>query len=146
MPGGKNQTIFDTIHINKLNVFSTTPPKHVNNGKQQMTSPRNDLQLFSCCTSVARQGMETWMNSFDVRNRTIYHPALSDEGSLHLGTKGDLLTCLEDISNAQSEAPSNTSLVLDGAVIVQMLKLAATMKSKVYSLHTYQQGFKLYHA
>ncbi|KAI0239208.1 Prolyl endopeptidase FAP [Lamellibrachia satsuma] len=40
-------------------------------------------------------------------------------GSLRLGTKSALLTCLEDLSDA------TTSIVLDGAVIVQMLKPAA---------------------
>ena len=47
---------------------------------------------------------------------------LSEAGRLHLGTKSDLLTCLEGLSNAQSEAPSVTNIVLDGAAIIQMLK------------------------
>ena len=49
-------------------------------------------------------------------------PALSEAGRLHRGTKSDLLMCLEGLSNAQSEAPIVTNIVLDGAAIIQMLK------------------------
>ena len=57
----------------------------------------------------------------------------SDGGSLRLGTKSDLLTCLEDLSDAQSEAPATTSIVLDGAVISQMLKPAAIKSFDEYA-------------
>ena len=57
--------------------------------------------------------------------------ALSDGGSLCLGTKSDLLTCLEDLSDAQSEAPVTTSIVLDGTV--QMLKPAAVKNYDEYA-------------
>jgi len=42
--------------------------------------------------------------------------------TLHLGSKSDLLVCLESVTEAQSDAPAVTSIVLHGAVIVQMLK------------------------
>ena len=32
-------------------------------------------------------------------------PALSDGGNLHLGTKSDLLICLQDLCENQTEAP-----------------------------------------
>lgn len=49
-------------------------------------------------------------------------PALSESGKLHLGTKSDLLRCLENHSETRSDAPTVTAKVLDGAVVVQMLK------------------------
>ena len=49
-------------------------------------------------------------------------PALSDGGRLYLGSKSDLLVCLEGHAEPQSEAPTGTAVVLDGAVIVQLLK------------------------
>ena len=49
-------------------------------------------------------------------------PALSDGGRLYLGSKSDLLVCLECHAEPQSEVPTVTAVVLDGAVIVQMLK------------------------
>ena len=44
---------------------------------------------------------------------------------LYLGTKSDLLVCLEDPSDIQSEAPVASSVVLDGGVLVQILKAAS---------------------
>ncbi|KAJ8351860.1 hypothetical protein SKAU_G00233360 [Synaphobranchus kaupii] len=43
---------------------------------------------------------------------------------LRLGTKSDLLTCLEDLSPAQTKAPDATCVILDGAAIIQMMKPA----------------------
>lgn len=60
------------------------------------------------------------MNSFDTRTKDAHQH--SEAGRLHLGTQSDLLTCLEGLSNVQSEAPSVTNIVLDGAAIIQMLK------------------------
>ena len=57
-----------------------------------------------------------------------YPPALSDCGNLYLSTKSDLLVCLEVLSETQSEVPVVSTVVLDGGVIVQMLKPAAAVK------------------
>jgi len=54
-------------------------------------------------------------------------PALSDGGGIRLGVKSDLLTCLEELSQPKSEVPPTSCIVLDRAVIVQMLK-PATIK------------------
>lgn len=50
----------------------------------------------------------------------------SDNGKLSLGNKSDFLTYLEEVSAAKSESPVATSVVLDGAAIIQMLKPAAS--------------------
>ena len=46
MTGGRNQTNLDAIHRKKLKVFSTSTPRSVSQGKQQVASLKNDLQLF----------------------------------------------------------------------------------------------------
>ena len=46
---------------------------------------------------------------------------LTVHGKLHVGTKSDLLACLE-MKNHSEEAPVTTCTVLDRAAIVQMLK------------------------
>ena len=53
-------------------------------------------------------------------------PPSMSEGNLRLDAKSDLMPCLEDISNAKSDAPTATCMVLDGAAVVQMLKQSAT--------------------
>ena len=50
-----------------------------------------------------------------------------DERVHTIRLKSDLLICLKDLSEAQSESPVTSSIILDGAVIVQMLK-PATVK------------------
>jgi len=52
-------------------------------------------------------------------------PALSDRRRLRLGTKSDLLTCLEDLCLRQIKSADATCVVLDGATIIQMTKPAA---------------------
>ena len=47
--------------------------------------------------------------------------------------KSDLLVCLEDISAAQSVAPSVTSAVIDGAAIVQILKRGSVKTFQEYA-------------
>ena len=61
-------------------------------------------------------------------------PALSDLGKLHLGSKIELLVCLEGVARTQSDAPTVTSVFLDVAVIVQMLKLGT---AKTFGEHAH---------
>ncbi len=60
-------------------------------------------------------------------------PSLSTAGKLHLGTKSDMLVCLEGISEAQSiSSPTTTMVVIDGAALVQMLKPGAAKTFEDY--------------
>ena len=60
-------------------------------------------------------------------------PALSDGGGIRLGVESDLLTCLEELIQVTSEAPPTSCIVIDGAVIVQMLKPAAVKSFNEYA-------------
>ena len=62
-----------------------------------------------------------------------YHPSLSDDGSLRLGAKSDLLACLEDVFEAKQDAPADICVVLDGAAIIQMLKPTAAKNFDDYA-------------
>lgn len=54
-------------------------------------------------------------------------------GGIWLGVKSDLFASLEDLSHPTSEVAPNSSTVLDGDVIIQMLK-PATAKKKTTSM------------
>ena len=58
---------------------------------------------------------------------------MSDCDNLYLGTKNDLLMCLEDLSEAQTVAPVTSSVILGGAAINQMLKPAAVKNFAEYA-------------
>ena len=80
----------------------------------------------------ARLGMVILKSFFRHENQA-FPPALSNDGSLHLGAKSDLLMCLEDLYETQTEAPVASSIIIDGAVIVQMLKPAAAKTFAEYA-------------
>ena len=128
----RTKPIDDAIRRNKLKVFSTSTPRSVSKGKQQLASLRNDVALFSRLY-IGCQTRDGNLEEFFRHENQACPPALSDGESLRLGTKSDLLKCFEEFSNAQSEAPDTTSLVLDGAVIVQMLKPAVAKNFDDYA-------------
>ena len=51
---------------------------------------------------------------------------MSDGSGIRQGAKCDFLACLEDVSQLRSETPVTSCIVLDKAVIVQMLKPATS--------------------
>ena len=97
-----------------------------------MASLKDDLQLFSRLY-ISCQTRDGNLEEFIPHENQVFPPALSDGGSFRLGSKSDLLTCLQDISNPQSEAPATTSITLDGAVIVQTLKPGAAKTFDEYA-------------
>ena len=64
-----------------------------------------------------------------------------DGDDIWLGVKSDLLAWLEDISQPKSEVPPTSCIVLDGAVVIQLLKPATAKKLQrvctagLYALH-----------
>ena len=128
----RTKSINDAIRRNKLNVFNTSTPRSVSKGKQQLASPRNDVALFSS-PYIGCQARDGNLEEFFRHENQACPPALSDGESLRLGTKSNLLKCFEDFSSAQSEVPDTTCLVLEGAVIVQMLKPAVANNFDYYA-------------
>ena len=143
----RTKSINDAIRRNKLKVFNTSTPRSVSKGKQQMASPRNDVALFSR-PYIGCQARDGNLEEFFRHENQVCPPALSDGESLRLGTKSNLLQCFEDFSSAQSEVPDTTCLVLDGAVIVQMLEpaVAKITMPRMSSYRTWHQSFRLCHA
>ena len=128
----RTKSINDAIRCNKLKVFNTSTPRSVSKGKQQLASLRNDVALFSR-PYIGCQARDGNLEEFFGHENQACPPALSDGESLRLGTKSDLLKCFEVFSSAQSEVPDTTCLVLDGAVIVQMLKPAVAKNFDDYA-------------
>ena len=116
----RTKSINDAIRRNKLKVFNTSTPRSVSEGKQQLASLRNDVALFSR-PYIGCQTRDGNLEEFFRHENQACPPALSDGESLHLCTKSDL-KCFEEFSSAQSEVPDTPCVVLDGAVIVQMMK------------------------
>ena len=127
----RTKSIDETIHRNKLPLFGTST-RTASKGKQQLTSLKNDVELFSRLY-ISCQTRDGNLEEFFRHENQACPPSLSDAGRLHLSTKSDLLVCLESLSEAQSEAPSVTNVVLDGAAIIQMLKPGAAKTFEEYA-------------
>ena len=127
----RTKSIYDTIHRNKLPLFST-PVSKASKGKQQLNSLKCDVELFSRLY-IGCQTRDGNLDEFFRHENQACPPSLSAAGKLNLGTKSDMLECLAGLSEAQSEAPKVTNVVIDGAVLVQMLKPGAAETFKEYA-------------
>ncbi len=107
----------DTIHLNQLKLFVGSAKKKSRKQKQQLTSMKSDFELFSRLY-LSCQTRDGNLEDFFQHENQAWPSALSDGGRLRLGTKSDLLICLEDLSPAQTKAPDATCVVLDGAAII----------------------------
>lgn len=128
----RTKAVDDRIPRNKLKVFSTSTPRSQSKGQQQLASIKNDRELFARLY-IGCQTRDRNLEEFFRHENQACPPALSDGGSLCTGTKSDLLTCLEEVSDTQTETPVTTCIVLDGAAIVQMLKPAASKTFEEYA-------------
>ncbi|KAL8599495.1 hypothetical protein ACOMHN_065946 [Nucella lapillus] len=127
----RTKAVDDPIPRNKLKVFSTSTPRSQSKGQQQLASVKNDSELFAHMY-IGCQTRDGNLEEFFRHENQACPPALSDGGSLCTGTKSDLLTCLEEVSDAKTETPVTTCIVLDGAAIIQMLKPAASKTFEEY--------------
>ncbi|KAJ8394425.1 hypothetical protein AAFF_G00046360 [Aldrovandia affinis] len=128
----RTKAVDDPIPRNKLKVFSTSTPRSQSKGQQQLASIKNDRELFARLY-IGCQTRDGNLEEFFRHENQACPPALSDGGSLCTGTKYDLLTCLEEVSDAKTETPVTTCIVLDGAAIVQMLKPSASKTFEEYA-------------
>ncbi|KAJ8395934.1 hypothetical protein AAFF_G00026420 [Aldrovandia affinis] len=128
----RTKAVDDPIPRNKLKVFSTSTPRSQSKGQQQLASVKNDRELFARLY-IGCQTRDGNLEELFRHENQACPPALSDGGSLCTGTKNDLLTCLEEVSDAKTETPVTTCIVLDGAAIVQMLKPAASKTFEEYA-------------
>ena len=105
-----------------------------------MALMKSDVELFARLY-ISCQTRDGNLEDFFQHENQAWPPALSDGGRLRLGTKSDLLTCLEDLSSPQTKAPDATCVVLDGAAIVQMIKPGSARylmnMHNMYSSHIY---------
>jgi hypothetical protein len=128
----RTKPIQDPIKRNKLKIFGQPATKSQVKGKQQMKSLRNDVNLFSRLY-IGCQNRDGNLDEFFQHENQAYPPALSNDGGIRFGVKSDLLTCLEDFSQPRSEVTPTSCIVLDGAVIIQLLKPATAKTFNEYA-------------
>ena len=124
-----NQTksITDQIKRNNLPLFSRTPIRDKSRTQLQVSSLKNDCSLFSRLF-IASQKRDGDLDEFFAHENQACPPALSHMGKMRLGTKSDLVGCLEYLVPPQANAtaaaaasPAVEVIILDGAAIIYML-------------------------
>ncbi|XP_064086105.1 uncharacterized protein LOC135201158 [Macrobrachium nipponense] len=116
----RSKPLNDVIKRNKLPLFASIKVKSANKNKQQLASARSDSELFSrlYITCQTRDGD---LEQFFKHENSAHPPALSQNGRIHFGSKSDLLRPLEQLVEPTSHPPQVSSVILDGAAVVQML-------------------------
>ena len=121
----RSKSIDDVLHRNQLKPFGSKAKKTSNKGKQPLTSLKCDVGLFARLY-IGCQNRDGNLEDIFCHENQACPPSLSDGSTLHLGTKSDLLLCLNECSEAQTRTPVTSCAILDGAAIVAMLKPEAT--------------------
>ncbi|KAK6169757.1 hypothetical protein SNE40_020746 [Patella caerulea] len=124
--------IHNVISRNKLPLFVTSAPKPTNTSKNQLLSMKSDIDLFARLY-IGCQTRDGNLEEFFCHENQPCPPSLSESGNLRLGKKCDLLKSLSDGIQVTSEAPAATCVILDGAVIVQVLKIGTTKTFDEYA-------------
>ena len=116
----RTRAIEEPLKRNKLPLFGTIRKSSTQKGKE--TSLKNDMTLFARLY-IGCQNRDGNLDVFFRHENQMFPPSLSDSGKMHQCNKSDLLICLENLTESQPPTtPNVTSIILDGAVIVRMLK------------------------
>ncbi|XP_061580540.1 uncharacterized protein LOC133446517 [Cololabis saira] len=116
----RTKPVTDTIHRNKMPLFSHPPVKTHSKQKIQLEALRRDCNLFSRLY-VSCQVRDGNLGKFFSHENQEAPPSLSQGGKMRLGTKADLLKCIMTDDTDSQPAPMVDGVFLDGAAVVQML-------------------------
>lgn len=127
----KTKLLTDALKKNNLPTFNVQEKKLVSKDKAKITVLKEDCALFSRLY-IACQNREGNLEDFFKFENQPWPPSLSQMGQLRGGTKADLVKCLLDASSQTVEQPSVDAIILDGAVVVQMLQPKAVSTFEEY--------------
>ena len=120
----------DPIKRNNFPLFSRPPFREKSRAKHQLSYLKSDCSLFSSLY-ISCQTCDGNLDDFFAHENQACPPSLSNMGKLRIGTKSDIVSCLEklvptstrdSLPDVQPCTPIVDALILDGAAIVNMLK------------------------
>ena len=127
----KTKLLTDALKKNNLPTFNIQEKKVLSKDKAKITVLKEDCALFSRLY-IACQNREGDLEDFFKFENQPWLPSLSQMGQLRGGTKADLVKCLSNASSQTVEQPSVDAIILDGAVVVQMLQPTAVSTFEEY--------------
>ena len=135
--GDPNNSLSDTIKKNNYPLFSKVSVKQPSKMKQQVKYLESNCKLFSQLY-IGCQIRQGDMNNFFEHENHPFPPSLSGEGQQRQGTKSDLLDCLEQCAPSSKGITDVDAKVLDGAVIIHMLRPRGCRLFKDYAQNIFQ--------
>ena len=131
----RSVTVMEPIKKNKLALFSRPPTREKSKSSLQVSSLKADCSLFSRLY-IACQSRDGDLQDFFRHENQACPPSLSQDGKLRMGTKSDLLGCLEGCcTTPKPDAPDTNVTIIDGAVLVNILKPMAAKTFTEYALN-----------
>ncbi len=111
----QTKPINDPIKRNNFPLFSRPPVREKSKSKQQLLSLKNDCSLFSSLY-ISCQRRDGDLDDFFKHENQACPPSLSSMGKLRLGTKSDIVSCLENLIDIDEVSnPKVDAVILDGA-------------------------------
>lgn len=125
----RTKPITEAIKKSKLPLLKQQPQKNPTKDKQKVAALKNDCALFSRLY-IACQSRDGNLEEFFKHENQPFPPTLAQSGKIRQGQKSDLVKCMERLVEKKIDAPQVEATIIDGAVIVQILKpgMAATFK------------------
>jgi hypothetical protein len=118
---------------NQLPLFSNSVQKVQSKDKSKIVQLKNDCSLFSRLY-IACQSRDGNLEEFFRHENQPWPPSLADRGEIRKGQKADLVKCFETLqSNTANTTPVAESVIIDGAVAVQMLNPGTARTFQEYS-------------
>src|SRR6218665_1789141 len=130
-----NVSILEPLHRNKLPLFTFKPASKERSASQlKVAELKTDCHLFSRLY-IACQSRNGDLKEFFQHENQALPPSLSQNGTLRLGTKSNLLACLCSLSTTSTDLSELTvdACIMDVAVIVQMLQLGCSRTLEEYN-------------
>lgn len=117
-----NQTkkLSDPIKRNNMMMISGTKRKRKSGQSQQISRLKSDCYLFSRLY-IACQTRSGGLDDFFKYENHPFPPSLACNGKMRSTTKASLLECLEPLLQTTDMVPDIPVMILDGAVVVNML-------------------------
>ena len=114
-------SLHEKIPKNNLKIFEEKSRYQTSKVRQQLSTLRNDCNIFSqmLISCQTRQGD---LDKFFSHENMEYPPSLSKNGDFNTGSESDLIPCLENLIPSENVKSQPSCIILDGPVIVQMLK------------------------
>ena len=126
----------DPVMKNKLPLFKSTSSRGRSTTTLKVASLQNNCSLFSRLF-IACQTRDGNLDAFFQHENQSCPPSLSQHGKLRSIRKADLLECLDKCGESRIDAPPTDVVMLNGAVIVNMIRPTNAKTFDEYALDAF---------